>query len=213
MLRELSVQNLALIEDVHVDLEEGYCAWTGETGAGKSLLLTALGLILGGKASAELIRSGKPEARAAAVFEVTDPGLRAEVEAILGGGDVLEDDALIVTRRISSQGRGGATVNGLPVTVATLQKLGERLVDIHGQHEGRALMDPDRQRELLDDYGGLGERVASYRSARREHESLRRKRQELIESAEARRRQQALLEFERDELAAADPTAGQHDEL
>ena len=104
MLRELSVQNLALIEDVHVDLEEGYCAWTGETGAGKSLLLTALGLILGGKASAELIRSGKPEARAAAVFEVTDPGLRAEVEAILGGGDVLEDDALIVTRRISAQG-------------------------------------------------------------------------------------------------------------
>ncbi len=74
MLRELSVQNLALIEDVHVELEEGYCAWTGETGAGKSLLLTALGLVLGGKASAELIRSGKTEARAAAVFEVDGPG-------------------------------------------------------------------------------------------------------------------------------------------
>ena len=213
MLRELSVQNLALIEDVHVELEEGYCAWTGETGAGKSLLLTALGLILGGKASAELIRSGKPEARAAAVFEVTDPGLRAEVEAILGGGDVLEDDALIVTRRISAAGRGGATVNGLPVTVATLQKLGERLVDIHGQHEGRALMDPDRQRELLDDYGGLGDRVDVYRAARRTHEALRRKRQELIDTAEARRRERALLEFERDELAAADPRRGEHDEL
>ena len=213
MLRELSVQNLALIEDVHVELEEGYCAWTGETGAGKSLLLTALGLILGGKASAELIRSGKPEARAAAVFEVTAPSLRAEVEAILGGGDALEDDALIVTRRISAQGRGGATVNGLPVTVATLQKLGERLVDIHGQHEGRALMDPDRQRGLLDDYGGLGDRVGTYRAARLAHETLRRKRQELIDSAEARRREHALLEFERGELAAADPKRGEHEEL
>ncbi len=213
MLRELSVQNLALIEDVHVELDDGYCAWTGETGAGKSLLLTALGLVLGGKASAELIRSGKTEARAAAVFEVPEPGLRAEVEAILGGGDVLEEDALIVTRRIAAQGRGGATVNGLPVTLATLQKLGERLVDIHGQHEGRALMDPDRQRELLDDYGGLGGRVDAYRAARREHEALRRKRQELIDSAEARRRERALLEFERDELSAADPKRGEHDEL
>jgi DNA repair protein RecN (Recombination protein N) len=213
VLRELSVQNLALIEDVHVELEAGYCAWTGETGAGKSLLLTALGLVLGGKASAELIRSGKPEARASAIFEVRDPAVRAEVEAILGGGDVLEDDALIVTRRISAQGRGGATVNGLPVTVSTLQKLGERLVDIHGQHEGRALMDPDRQRDLLDDYGGLGDRLEVYRTARRAHETLRRKRQELIDSAEARRRERALLEFERDELAAAEPRRGEHDEL
>ena len=213
MLRELSVQNLALIEDVHVELEAGYCAWTGETGAGKSLLLTAMGLILGGKASADLIRSGKTEARAAAVFEIADPGLRAEVEAILGGDGVLDEDSLIITRRISSQGRGGATVNALPVTIATLQKLGERLVDIHGQHEGRALMDPDRQRDLLDAYGGLGDRLEAYRSARQTHETLRRKRQELIDSAEARRRERALLEFERDELAAADPRKGESEEL
>jgi DNA repair protein RecN (Recombination protein N) len=213
VLRELSVQNLALIEDVRVELEEGYCAWTGETGAGKSLLLTALGLVLGEKASADLIRSGKTEARAAAVFQIEDQGLRSEIEAILGGGDVLEDDALIVTRRISAQGRGGATVNGLPVTLTILQRLSERLVDVHGQHEGRALMDPDHQRELLDDYGGLTDRVQAYRAARRAHESLRRKRQELIDSAEARRRERALLEFERDELAAADPKRGECDDL
>ena len=85
MLRELSVQNLALIEDARIDLRGGYCAWTGETGAGKSLLLTALGLVLGGKASSELVRSGKDEARAAAVFEVADSTLRADLEAILGG--------------------------------------------------------------------------------------------------------------------------------
>ena len=99
------------------------------------------------------------------------------------------------------------------MTVATLQKLGERLVDIHGQHEGRALMDPDRQRGLLDDYGGLGDRVAAYRSARQAHDAMRRKRQELIDSAEARRRERAPLEFERDELTAADPKRDEHDEL
>src|SRR5262249_7685384 len=155
----------------------------------KSLLLTALGLVLGGKASAELIRSGKKEARAAAVFEISDPTLRAEIESILGGGELVEEDALIVTRRIASQGRGGATVNGLPVTVATLQKLGERLIDIHGQLEGRALLDPEQQRELLDAYGGLGEQVAAFQGARQTVETLRRKRRELIESAEARRRE------------------------
>src|SRR4051794_21303395 len=85
VLRELSVQNLALIEDIHVELQAGYCAWTGETGAGKSLLLTALGLVLGGKASAHLVRAGRAEARAAAVFEVREPSLRAEIETLLGG--------------------------------------------------------------------------------------------------------------------------------
>ncbi len=86
-------------------------------------------------------------------------------------------------------------------------------MDIHGQDEGRALMDPDQQRELLDAYGGLGDRVEAYRSARRDHEALRRQRQELIESAEARRRERALLEFERDELTAADPRRGESEEL
>src|SRR4051794_41895991 len=85
VLRELSVQNLALIEDIQVELEGGFCAWTGETGAGKSLLLTALGLVLGEKASADLVRAGKPEARAAAVFEIEDASLRQELEQVLGG--------------------------------------------------------------------------------------------------------------------------------
>ncbi len=211
MLRELSVQNLALIEDVRVEVEGGYCAWTGETGAGKSLLLTALGLVLGGKASADLIRSGMTEARAAAVFELGDEVLRADVESILGGS--LDDDQLIIIRRFSSQGRGSAQVNGMPVTITTLQKLGERLVDIHGQHEGRALLDPDRQRELLDAYGGLDAHVRAYNQARLAHEALRRKRQSLLDSVVARQRERALLEFERDELAAAGPRLGEYDEL
>lgn len=211
MLRELSVQNLALIEDARVELSDGYCAWTGETGAGKSLLLTALGLVLGGKASADLVRAGKGEARAAAVFEVADPALRAEVESVLGGP--LDEDQLILTRRVPAQGRGSAQVNGLPVTVATLQALGSLLVDVHGQGEGRALADPGRQRALLDAHGGLAPLVAEFAGRRGAYEGLRRRRADLARRADDRRRERALLEFERDELAALDPRPGEPDDL
>ncbi len=211
MLRELSVQNLALIEDVRIELEPGYCAWTGETGAGKSLLLTALGLVLGEKASADLVRQGCGEARASAVFELVDPSLRAEVESILGLG--LDEESLILTRRVSSTGRSQAHANGMPVAVSMLRTLGSRLIDIHGQHEGRALLEPDRQRDWLDAFAGLAETIATYRSARDDFDALRRRRTALIEAASRREREKSLLLFEEEELAAADPYLGEHDEL
>lgn len=211
MLRELSVQNLALIEDARVDLEPGYCVWTGETGAGKSLLLTALGLILGEKAATELVRTGKHEARAAATFDVSDPRLRAEIEAELGG--TLDDEQLIVTRRISAQGRSTAHINGLPVPLAALRRIGERLVNVHGQHEARDLMDADNQRDLLDAYAGLGGTRARFAMARAAHDGLRKRRLALLEASDRRRRERELLTFERDELAAAEPRVGEHDEL
>jgi DNA repair protein RecN (Recombination protein N) len=211
VLRELSVQNLALIEDARVEIQAGYSAWTGETGAGKSLLLTALGLVLGGKATSALVRAGRDEARAAAVFDLADSPLRADVEAILGGP--IDDESLILTRRVSSTGRSQSYVNGLPVTVGTLRALGQRLIDVHGQHEGRGLLDPDRQRGLLDAYGGLEPLLNTYRQRRASHEALRRRRLELLRAAERRDRERALLTFERDELAAADPQAGEYDDL
>jgi len=218
VLRELSVQNLALIEDARVDLRPGYCAWTGETGAGKSLLLTALGLVLGGKASADLVRAGKDEARAAAVFDLAASGeqggdatLRGDLEACLGGP--IDDDLLIVTRRVSAAGRSCAHVNGLPVAVATLRALGERLIDIHGQHESRALLDPDRQRALLDAFGELGPLLDAYRGRREAHARLLERRAALIRQSGEHDRERALLSFERDELASAKPIPGEHDDL
>ncbi len=211
VLRELSVQNLALIEDARVGLEPGYCAWTGETGAGKSLLLTALALVLGGKASAELVRSGKPEARAAAVFEIDDEALKADLEAILGGA--IDGDELILTRRVSASGKGSAAINDLPVTVTTLRQVGSRLIDVHGQHDGRALLEPERQRSLLDAHGRLGPLVAEYRERRTAHDALRRRRVALIEAAERRRRERDLLAFESVEVSAADARPGEHDDL
>src|SRR5213080_3675323 len=135
MLRELSVQNLALIEDVRVELQPGFCAWTGETGAGKSLLLGALGLLLGERGSTELLRAGADELRITGRFELTRPGLRKEVAAILGSEP--EGDELILSRRLTSAGRSYAYQNEQPVALATLRRLGNLLVDIHSQHESQ----------------------------------------------------------------------------
>jgi DNA repair protein RecN (Recombination protein N) len=211
VLRELSVQNLALIEDLQVELDAGFCAWTGETGAGKSLLLTALALVLGGKASGDLVRTGKTEARASAVFEIRNQALRSQLETILG--ITLDEGEMIVTRRVSALGRSSAHVNGTPATIATLQRLGEQMVDIHSQHEGQALLDPDRQRDLLDAYGAIDEPLTAYRRAWVAHDGLKKQRQALLDSTQARQRERALLEFERDELEAADPRTGEYDAL
>src|SRR5207248_5461884 len=117
MLRELAVQNLALIEDVRVELHPGFCAWTGETGAGKSLLLGALGLLLGERGSAELIRTGAEELRVTGRFELTRAEQRELAREILQ--TALDDDDLILTRRLSRSGRSSALVNDVPVAVAT----------------------------------------------------------------------------------------------
>ncbi len=153
MLRELAVQNLAVIEDVRVELQPGFCAWTGETGAGKSLLLGALGLLIGERGSTELLRAGADELRVTGRFEVASPEVRAEVEALLG--QALEDGEVILARRQGRNGRSAAYVNDQPVAVATLRQLGELLVDIHGQRESVSLLQPAYQLRLLDAYGRL----------------------------------------------------------
>src|SRR5690242_3103840 len=117
MLRELSVQNLALIEDVRVELEPGFCAWTGETGAGKSLLVGALGLLLGERGSGELLRAGAEELRVTGRFELADADERRRVEGILGTAP--EDDEVIIARRLNRSGRSYAYVNDQPVALAT----------------------------------------------------------------------------------------------
>src|SRR5215467_1714803 len=122
MLRELFVQNLALIEDVRVELRPGFCAWTGETGAGKTLLLEALGLLLGERGSTELLRAGAEELRITGRFELHRPELRGELEQTLGL--TFDDDAVVLTRRLSRSGRSYAYVNEQPVAVATLRQLG-----------------------------------------------------------------------------------------
>src|SRR6476661_4844396 len=138
MLRELAVQNLAVIEDIRVELEPGFCAWTGETGAGKTLLLQALGLLIGERGSAELIREGTEETIVSGRFEVPQPEMRKDLEEIVQSQ--LADEHVLITRRLTAAGRSLAYIDDLPVTLATLRKIGGVLVDIHGQRESQALL-------------------------------------------------------------------------
>src|SRR5947209_19553654 len=148
MLRELTVRNLALIEDLRVELEPGFCVWTGETGAGKTLLLEALGLLLGERGSSDLLRAGADELRITGRFELNRPELRRQIDQILSVEP--EDDQLVVSRRLTRAGRSYAYVNEQPVAVSTLRNLGNLLVDIHGQHESQSLLQPAYQLRLLD---------------------------------------------------------------
>src|SRR5262249_11275170 len=177
MLRELSVQNLALIEDVRVELEPGFCAWSGETGAGKTLLLTALGLLLGERGSADLLRAGAEELRITGRLGSPRPESRQEVERLLAA--TLEEDQVILARRLSRAGRSFAYVNEQPVAVATLRQIGEVLVDIHGQRESLSLLQPAYQLRLLDAFGDLEPLRHTYtalaetvRDLRRRHAAL-----------------------------------------
>jgi DNA repair protein RecN (Recombination protein N) len=210
MLRELAVQNLALIEDVRVELEPGFCAWTGETGAGKTLLLTALGLLLGDRGSADLVRAGADELRIAGRFELTRPELRREAERLLGE---LEDDQVILTRRLNRAGRSFAYVNEQPVAVATLRQLGTLLVDVHGQRESQSLLEPVYQLQLLDGFGNLDSLRQHYVARAETVRELRRRHAALVAQRQQRQRELALLRFEREELDAADLTAGELPEL
>jgi len=201
MLRELSVHNLALIEDVRVELRDGFCAWTGETGAGKSLLLGALGLLIGERGSADLIRTGSDELRVTGLFELARRDLRRAVGAVLE--QELEDGHLIVARRLQREGASKAYVNDAPVSVTLLRKLGELLVDVHGQRESHSLLEPSYQVQLLDAFGKLGELRAAYDEKAARVRNLRRLRAELFAKQEARQRELSLIRFEREELGAA----------
>src|SRR5262245_12889793 len=201
MLRELSVQNLALIEDVRVELRDGFCAWTGETGAGKSLLLGALGLLIGERGSVDLIRTGCDELRVTGLIELNLPDLKRSVEEILE--QKLAEDNLIVSRRLQREGGSKAYVNDTPVSVTLLRKLGELLVDVHGQRESHSLLEPSYQIQLLDAFGKLGDLRRAYDEKAVHARELRRKRAELVANQETRQRELSLIRFEREELDAA----------
>jgi DNA repair protein RecN (Recombination protein N) len=205
MLRELAVQNLALIEDVRVELEPGFCAWTGETGAGKSLLLGGLGLLLGERGSTDLIRAGADELRITGVFELTPAAVREEVERILD--TPLEEGEVILSRRLTRPGRSHAYVNDQPVTVGTLRQLGTLLIDIHGQRESESLLLPAYQLQLLDAYGHLETPRQTYVTLADRVRKLRRRFAELSAASQQRQRELALVRFEREELdqAALEP--------
>src|SRR5437763_3667101 len=211
MLRELSVQNLAVIEDVRVELAPGFCAWTGETGAGKTLLLEALGLLLGERGSAELWRAGADELRVVGRFELDRDEQRGEVARVLGSPAA--DDELVLTRRLTRAGRSYAYANEQPVSLATLRQLGHLLVDVHGQRESLSLLQPAYQLQLLDAFGNLEADRQAYCDLAEKVRDLRRRLAALVAAHQQRQRELSLLRFEREELDKAALKPGELAEL
>jgi DNA repair protein RecN (Recombination protein N) len=195
MLRFLRIRNLAVIEAVEVEFEPGFNVLTGETGAGKSILVEAVGLLLGARASADLVRTGEPQATIEAIFD----------EA--GGRE------LIVRREISNQGRSRSFIDGALATASALRDLSARLVELHGQHEHQALLDPLAHLPLLDDYAGAGEIATEVGSV---WTRLRSRRDELERSRMDEREKSARLDligFQLGEIEKAAPKPGEDEEL
>src|SRR5450432_2104574 len=152
MLRLLSIRNFAVVAALEVEFDHGFTVLTGETCAGKSLLLDALSLLLGDRFEARQLRLGADRAEIAAEFDLDDtPAARAW----LVEHDLAEDGPLLLRRVLEAQGRSRAQINGRPATLAQLEALGELLIDLHGQHAHQSLGRPETQRRLLDAYGGF----------------------------------------------------------
>lgn len=178
MLRELSIENLAVIEKASVEFGGNFNVFTGETGAGKSVIIGGINAVLGGRTNKDIVRSGAPKAVISALFDDISDRVKAKLSEL---GFSAEDGELVLMREITSEGKSSARINGRAATAAMLREVGELLVDIHGQHENRILMNTDNQRQILDSYGGLAQELEEYRAEFRRFSKLSRRLREMQE--------------------------------
>src|SRR5436305_9766916 len=184
MLRFLRIRHFAVIDSVEVEFEPGFNVLTGETGAGKSILVEAVGLLLGGRASGDLVRSGEDAASIEAIFES-------------------DGEELVVRREITSQGRSRAFVNGALATAGALKDLSGRLIELHGQHEHQTLLDPATHLQVLDTYGGLAALRTPTAAAFDRMQSVRGELARLTAAARDRDARLELVAFQSAELERA----------
>lgn len=211
MLTELRIKNFAIIESLTLPLSSGFNVLSGETGAGKSIIVGALGFLLGERGNADLIRTGSDKATVEGVFDVSDS---KAIESIADERGVdLEDEVLVLKREISSAGRGRAWANGSPVTATVLGEIGRMLVNLHGQHEAQALLDGESQRGILDEFGEAASQALIVRDAYAELASVRREIASVTSRrADAERRADYLRHVAR-EIEEAKPITGEDTRL
>jgi DNA repair protein RecN (Recombination protein N) len=213
MLQTLTIRNYAIIDYLHLEFGPGLNVLTGETGAGKSIILDALNSILGGRIDSAMVRGGAPRALIDAVFDV---GGCSDLAAFLSEmGFALEDDLLLLSREITSAGKSSARISGRPATIAQLKAVGDWLVDLHGQHEHQSLLSVPRHLDILDEWGG--KEIIALRSmvaeAYQERVRLERERAELETNARERAHLIDLYRFQIHEIAEASLTPGEEEEI
>lgn len=211
MLAQLFINNIAVIERASIDLEKGFTVLTGETGAGKSIIIDAIHAILGERTSKELVRTGAQTASVSALFTELDPELLAMLDQLSIPRE--EDGSLLVQRDIRLEGRSHCKLNGAPATVSMLKQLGPRLVTIHGQHESYELLSPDAHITYLDSFGELEELLQTYQAAYRALRKTQRELEALQTDEGEKARLSDLLHYQIDEIEAANVQVGEREEL
>jgi DNA repair protein RecN (Recombination protein N) len=211
MLTALSIRDVVLIDRLDLSFEKGLSVLTGETGAGKSILLDSLGLALGARAESGLVRHGAERAVVTAMFEIAPNHPAHALLADQGLDD--PGGELVLRRTLGADGRSRAYVNDQPASVGLLRQIGETLVEIQGQFEPRGLIDPATHRALLDRYGGLDGEAAVVRETHRAWRKAARATQEAADFAEEATRDREFLEHAMEELALLDPRPGEEEKL
>ena len=214
MLKEIEIRNFAIIESLDLEFTAGFNIFTGETGAGKSIILDALSIVLGEKADNTFIREGAKRASIEATFDYG--GHRDEIEEILEREDLLPDDGLeevTLSREIRLEGRSTARVNGHGVSLSVLQEIGSLLVDIHGQSEHLSLLKPASHIRLVDQFAGNDELLKEYRGQYRKYLSVVKNLKALRDGEAEALRQQDLLTYQVNEISAAELSEEEEESL
>lgn len=210
MLQELHIQNLALIEKLQLNLHSGFSALTGETGAGKSILLDGLGLVLGERADSSLVRHGQERAEVSASFAIDQ---LPQVQAWLQEQALDDDDLCLLRRVLGADGRSKAYINGRPAPASSLKALGDLLVDIHGQHEHQSLLSANNQLSLVDAYGHHQEAVNQVKQAYKHWQQLSHKFDELKHNQAEHQSKLELIDFQLTEFNKLAPQPGEFENL
>ncbi len=210
MLFSLYIKNYALIQELAIEFKPGLTIITGETGAGKSILIGALNLVLGERASSDMVRSGTTKAVIEAVLkDVTSK----KIESLLSSADIETTPELILRRELSSTGQSRCFINDTPCTVAILKQAGEILIDLHGQHDHQLLLNADTHDTLLDDFARTAPEVAAYKEARSLLQELQHKLRTHKKEAADIHDKTEILEFQRNELNALDLKNGEDEAI
>lgn len=211
MLSQLSINNIAVIEKSSLEFKEGFTVLTGETGAGKSIVIDSIGAVLGERTSKELVRAGAEKAIVAALFNEVEPRVMEQLEDM--GFPLEPDGSLLIQREIRTNGKNICRINGMAATVTMLRELGPKLVSIHGQHDSYELLSETAHMEYIDSYGELGDLLGEYQACYNKLKAVQRQLKELITDEAEKARRMDLLSYQIEELEDAGLRPGEQEEL
>ena len=210
MITQLYIKNIAVIREATIDFSEGLNVFTGETGAGKTVLIHAINAVLGERTSRDVIRTGETQAVVSALFTGLPPHVCAQMEE---AGYPADEESVLIHREISADGKSVCKVNGRPATVSILKTIAPLLIHIHGQHDNQQLLSPQKHLEFIDGYGGLEQPTAAYAAAYRAWMQTKEQLRQINTDEAEKARRIDLLQYQIDEISAAALVSGEEEEL